>query len=160
MIAALAACACASGCAGVPQERGSAAPPKAAAAGKATEGALRIVEVLPPPGTLLKPRATFRIRFDRPIAAASLEDNSINCYYPDPRAELIGDPFRLTSAWAESSGELVAIQPPTLLVGREVRLVVRTSLRAADGSALPQAPELPEGLAALFSYRVLELPPP
>ena len=116
--------------------------------------------MIPGPGTPLKPRATFRIRFDRRVSPASLADDSINCYYPDPGAELVGDPFRLTAAWLEPPGSVVAVQPPMLLVGREVRLVVRSSLRAADGSALVPEAGLPDGLAAMFSYRVLELPPP
>ena len=133
----------------------AAAPPPASAAGP-----LRILGIRPAPGASVEPRVTFLVQLDRPVAPATAVSKNINCYYPDPRAELIGDPFRLTAVWLDRGGTVVAVQPPSLLVGRDVRLLIGTGLRGADGSELPQDPALPPGLARLVEYRVLELPEP
>ena len=98
------------------------------------------------------------LRFDRAIDAASVQD-AVSFRYVEPRAVFVEDPFLVTAAWLSPEGDVVNVQPPDLLPGREVRFFVREgALRARDGSVLPRAPDAPPGLAFEAPYRVKELP--
>lgn len=141
---------------GGPKAAGHAA--EAGADGGGPRAALRIVSVTPPPGTIIPPRTRFEVRFDRDLDPASIGNRTVNCDHPDPRAELVGDPFRFTASWVGDDPAVVHVQPPDLLVGRDVRLLVREGVRAKDGTPLLRDPSAPPGLAAIFEYRVLELP--
>lgn len=135
-----------------------------AAAGQTAQAAgatgLRLLGADPPSGSLVEPNSRFLLIFDRPIDLSSVTRSSAAFEYPDPQAVFIVDPFRLTSSWLEAGGTVLALEPPDMLTGREVRLTLHESLRGADGSPLAPDPSAPPGAAHVLSWRVLELPPP
>ena len=119
------------------------------------DGPLRLVAVAPEPGSLIIPRTRFVLRFDRPIDPASLGAGALRAWYPDPRAEFLEDPFRLSALANGEDAQTLTLDPPRMLPGREVRIEL-LGIRGRDGR--PLADDCRGGEHAL-SWHVRELPP-
>ena len=138
---------------GVSFEPRSSAPPGVSFTGK--DAALRVLEVLPPPGSQVLPRVQLTLHFDRALDPASVQGKSVRLWYPDPQATFVEDPFRLGVVRFGKDDATLIVEPPPLLPGREVRLEL-LSLRGSDGAVLA---EEDRGSARGLSWRVFELPP-
>ena len=128
------------------------ARPLAAAARAELPAQLRLLRVTPPDGSFIETRAWVELEFDRALDPASLA-GAVSLEYVEPRATFLADPFRHVGVRLLPDRATLVIEPPELLVGREVRVRLTSALRGADGSR--EAQDLPQ----VLTYRVMELPP-
>ena len=113
---------------------------------------LRLLRVSPPDGSLIAPRATLVLEFDRMLEPSSIL-GALSFEYVEPNATFLADPFRHVGFRLSPDGRMLIVEPSELLVGREVRARLSPTLRGSDGSR--GAPDV----AQVFTFRVMELPP-
>jgi hypothetical protein len=138
------------------------------AVGPRPPGDLSLVSWLPAEDVPLEPRATFVLTFDRALAPDWARAGGVRMEYVGTPATFLTDPFRATSLELSVDGRSVLLDPPDLVPGSTVRLVVTDRLRDAWGGALPAPVTAPVTAPATvrgdervaLTYHVLELPPP
>lgn len=121
---------------------------------------MRLLDISPADGAWVDPRVIVRLRFDRSVDPGSLGRGRIRMEYVVVPERLLEDPFRHLAVWVDRDDDhVVAVQPPDLILGTSIRLIVGQDVRGADGSPLAAEQGAPPGTCALRTYRVLELPP-
>ena len=121
---------------------------------------LGLVSTSPEAGKPAYPTSEFRLLFDRPLAPASTSRDAIRMEYVDAGVTFVVDPFRLMAVRLAADGQTILLDPPDLLAGRTVRLIMTDALRAADGAQLVPDPGLPRGQMRVLTWTVPALPPP